>query len=301
MRITKIPQNKFELNYNNVIKWSNFKHRIYNDCKRKFLYKYVGSLVDPYDKEKAEKLKKLKTLKNWQGEIVHRYIDISINLDSIELSLEKFKNEFYSTLANPSEKITEYYYGIQITNSQIEEIYNTSVISLKNFWFYYQNNIRKLREKIIFRDSYDIQTFRIREIDILYKPDLVVKDEDELTIFDWKTQELEADLNQFKLYSLAYLTQFESQKIKVKSKIVTLYPTLKEDEIIFSKQDIDEYIDFIYDSYLDIKTFMDQMRIFTQNEFENLFIEIKKRFEKTQNRNICSRCEFRELCFGKEK
>ncbi|MCX7758686.1 MAG: PD-(D/E)XK nuclease family protein [bacterium] len=301
MRITKIPQNKFELNYNNVIKWSNFKHRIYNDCKRKFLYRYVGSLVDPSDKEKAEKLKKLKTLKNWQGEIVHRYIDISINIDSIELSLEKFKNEFYSILANPNEKITEYYYGIQITNSQIEEIYNSSVISLKNFWFYYQNNIRKLKEKIIFRDSYNIQTFRIKEVDVLYKPDLVVKDGNELTIFDWKTQELEADLNQFKLYSLAYLAQFESQKIKIKSKIIMLYPTLKEDEIIFSKQDIDEYIDFIYHSYLDIKSFMDQMRIFTQNEFENLFVEIKNRFEKTQNRNICSKCEFRELCFGKGK
>lgn len=299
MRITRIPQNRFEINYTNAIKWSNNKHRIYNDCKRKFLYRYLGSLIGPSEKEKVERLKGLKNLKKWQGEIIHRYIHISINIDSIDLALEKFKNEFHSTLNNSNENITECYYGIPLTNSQVEQIYNTSVISLKNFWFYYQQNIRKLKENIIFRDSYGIQTLRIREIDILYKPDLVVKKDDEIIIFDWKTQEIELDLNQFKLYSLAYLTMYHPKKVIIKSKIVTLYPTLKEDEITFSRQVIDEYIDFIYTSYLSIKNFLDQMRIFTQRDFENLFDEIKQRFEKTQNTSICSKCEFKELCFGK--
>lgn len=297
MKIKTIPRNKFENNYNNIIKWSNFKHKIYNECKRKFLYKYVGSLIDPSEKDEIEKLKKLKTLNNWLGETIHKFIDISINLDSIDLTIEKFNREFENTFKHPQDKILEYFYSIPLSNSILREIHEIANISLNNFWYYYQKNIRKNKENIIFRDSMNIQSFSFQDITILYKPDLVLKkeflDNYQIVIYDWKTKETEFELNQFKLYHLVY-----SQQGIVITNIVTLYNTLKQEEIKFDDQSIYDYIQHLKNSYQEIKTFIEQMRKFTQNQYDNLYQQIYQEFPKTQNTKICQKCEFKKICYG---
>lgn len=293
MKITKIPQSKFEINYKNIVKWSNYKDRIFNECKRKFLYKYVGVFLSPKTKEKVDFLKKLKTIKNWQGEVIHKYIDMSINIGSIEKALQNFENEFDSIMSNPADKIAEFYYGYQITNSQIKEIFDISIFALKNFWFFFINNIKK--ENIIFMDSKGIQEFFLDEITILYKPDLVCKNENKIEVFDWKTYDVELEINQFKLYYFVFCSQgFETQ-----CRVVSLYPSIKEERLSFDQNSIDEYKDFIRKSYDNIKKFMDDCRIFVHQDHENLFEEILEKFKQTDNKNICVKCEFRELCFGK--
>lgn len=293
--IKKISLQKFDINRKNSLKWSNYKHRVFNECKRKFLYKYAESLINPNEKKEVEELKNLKTIKNWLGETIHRYIDIFINTESLQDTLLKFSNEFSNTIKNSRKTIFEFYYSIPISNSQIKEIYNISTVVLKNFIFYYNQNIKLKKDKIIARDSDGIQSLFLDNITVLYKPDLVVKEYDSITIFDWKTLDGEIDSKQVNLYILAYKTLgFE----KIKFVATNLYPSIKQTEFYLEYDKIQDYREFVKNSFYEIKNFWDELEIFTKQEFENLFEEIYKKFPKTTNISLCNKCEFRKLCFN---
>ncbi|MEN3014528.1 MAG: PD-(D/E)XK nuclease family protein [bacterium] len=294
MKIKKIPPDKFEKNYQKAIQWSNSKHKIYNECKRKFLYKYLLILTPPHQKQKVDELKKLTTLSNWQGELIHRYINILSVIKSIDKTIEMFTREYQNVLKNPSQKILEAYYVIPYTKYQIQQIYNTCILSLKNFWFYYQQNISN--QSIICQDLHGTKTFNFEGITIMYRPDIVTQTQQEIKIYEFKTYKNTVDLNQILLYYLVFSSSYDKS---VRSFVVNLYPTIEQSEIVIANHQIEQYTQLIKESYNQIKTFLDELRIFTQQENENLFELILEKFEKTRDKNLCTKCEFRELCFGK--
>lgn len=291
--VKKIPFNKFQANYFNVIKWSNSKHKVFKECKRKFLYKYGESLVSNFEKEEVRQLKKLKSLSNWLGENIHKFIDIYINNESLEEVLSKFSNAFSVTFRNPEDKIFEFYYGIPVSKSQVNELRHTSVLAIKNFVYYYNLNLRQVKNNIIFRDSQSVQSFIFEGITILYRPDLVIKNGQIITIFDWKTLHTPTDQNQVDLYMLVFHSMgFENVELK----IVNLYPTIKEEIYQFDNQRILKYREFVKNSFEEIKNFWNGLQVFTEQEFDNLFEEIYSNFPMTDDFKLCQKCEFRKLC-----
>jgi len=295
----RISEKKFNENKRKALQWSNFKHKTYNECKRKFLYSYFNSLVKPSLLSTVEKLKKLQNINEWKGGALHKYINIAINNNSINEATTKFEREFFSNIKrSKSKEIFEFYYNYPLTNQQIEEVYRTVKVGLSNFWFYYQKNIKSKNYNGVPKPTFtlDISEKDFSEkITILFSPDLVLQEQDSVVIFEWKTTDNVFDENQFKLYYLVYSTVYSSHSILIK--LVSLYPSLTEQDLIFSTNEIDEYIDFIKRSYFEIKDFLDSCSVFYEQDLEDLFSAVLEKFPKTTNISLCKFCKFRELCF----
>jgi len=298
-----INQQKFDKNYKRALEWSNFKHKIYNECKRKFLYSYFNVLVKPSLIDTVQKLKKLKTLNEWKGYTLHKYIDISVSDDSFESALLKFEREYLSNIKEAkNDQILEYYYNYPVTNYQLEEINRVVKIAIRNFWFYYTKEIRNKGYIRIPKPEFSIDLQNNERITILFVPDYVLQDNQQnITIFEWKTSENSSEqnyLNQLKLYYLVYSSIYKCNSVFVN--LVSLYPSLNEKRFSFSTDEINDYISFIKFSYTEIKDFLDSCRMFYLEAFEDLFSAISDKFPKTTDTSLCKFCKFRGLCFGNE-
>ncbi|MFN3994967.1 MAG: PD-(D/E)XK nuclease family protein [bacterium] len=226
------------------------------------------------------------------GEKIHNFIDIYINTESLSNVLAMLKNVFQVTFRNRSSEIFEFFYEVSVSANEEKEFYERSERALKNFDYYYKQNLKKLKNNIISRDSQGIQSFILDGITVLYKPDLVVKVDDNISIFDWKTFDATSDLNQVDLYILAFHSKGFSN---IEFKIVNL-SNVNEEVFYTDSERLLKYKEFIKSSFEEIKNFWDELQIFTQKEFDNLFEQIYNNFPKTNDYNLCKRCEFKKLC-----
>lgn len=319
----------------NSLKWSLYKHKIFENCNRKFLFKYMDFLLFKEQKLLVSLLKKIKMLKYFQGDLVHNFIKIIINnfINNSFIDLEdiknKFRSQFWNNINNSknlnnknidfnninnnffNNYIWEFFYEYPITNKDLENIYNNSLITLDNFYQYFINNISKLLKEydILWIDSGFINNqkskiieynFKIidKNIIILLNPDLVIinQTKKEIIIYDWKTTKKEKlDLNQFKLYKLYYNNTYPD--FTIKNFIIYLFPELEE--VPINIEDIQEFIEFISQSYNKIIDKIEKIYLKLKKQSEITIIEeIYKDFPLNDNLSICSFCEFRKICFN---
>jgi|GEM_PF-1817902 len=156
----------------NSLKWSLYKHKIFKECNRKFMFRYLDFLILKEQKLLVNLLKKVKKLRHFQGDLVHLFIRIIINnyinnisLDFNELK-DKFKTQFWNNINNSknfnletlsnsnlnlknisdsilyrNNYIWEFIYDYSISNKELEDIYEQSLTALINFWNYFNSNI----------------------------------------------------------------------------------------------------------------------------------------------------------------
>lgn len=330
----------------NALKWSLYKHKIFKNCNRKFLFKYLDFFVLKEEKVLVSFLKKIKFLKHFQGDLVHLFIKIIINnfINNNSIDFEEIKNKFkiqFWNNINNSKKITcnnfgnlfdanfinlyknnyiwEFFYDYSITNKELENLYEMSLTALVNFYQYFNDNILKALKNfhILWIDSigeiknkdnvnkkYNIIEYNLKiengNIKILLNPDFVIINEKEKQIFiyDWKTHKKEdLDLNQFKLYTLYYSNIYN--EFNIKNIIVYLFPELEEQ--VISINDIQDFIEFIFNSYNEIKNKIKEAYLELKNHTDINDENIKKIYEYfpvVDDLSTCSFCEFRKLCFN---
>ncbi|MGB9638073.1 MAG: hypothetical protein ACPL1F_02080 [bacterium] len=323
----------------NSLKWSLYKHRIFKNCNRKFLFKYLDFLVLKEQKLLVSLLKKIKMLKHFQGDLIHIFIRIIINnfINNNPIDFEdikrKFETQFWNNINNSKNLIDknidfnninenilyrntyiwEFFYEYSITDKDLENIYNSSLVALSNFYKYFINNSSKFFKDydILWIDSGFINNQKSKIIEynlkiinnniiILLNPDFVIinKDKKEIIIYDWKTtKKEELDSNQFKLYNLYYNNIYPD--FSIKNFVIYLFPNIEEEFI--NIENLENFSEFILQSYKEIK-----------NKMQNIYIDLKKQNEINQNiikkiyeyfplnddLSICSFCEFRKICFN---
>ncbi len=174
---------KIDVGFENALKWSLYKHKVFKNCNRKFLFKYLDFLVSKEDKFLVGFLKKIKMLKHFQGDLIHLFIKIIINsfinnnsIDFKDIDFEdiknKFKLQFWNNInnskqidnnifdpnfidSNKNNYIWEFFYDYSITNKELENLYNISLTALVNFYQYFRDNVFKILKDfdIIWLDS----------------------------------------------------------------------------------------------------------------------------------------------------
>jgi len=170
----------------NSLKWSLYRHKIFKECNRKFMFKYLDFLILKEQKFLVTLLKKVKKLRHFQGDLVHLFIRIIINnyINNISLNFEdlkdKFRTQFWNNINNSknfnletltnsnlnlknisdsilyrNNYIWEFLYEYSISNKELEDILNQSLTALINFWNYFNSNILPILKdfEILWLDS----------------------------------------------------------------------------------------------------------------------------------------------------
>jgi hypothetical protein len=291
--------------------WSFSRHKTAMECLTKYFRSYYGSHngwlkhSDAITKH-IYRLKKLTNLEMLLGERVHKFIEDTAKRNhtgkekevvehiwtEIERAIDssfKNHNHWYERPGKYT-MLQEVYYENTVSNEKLSGIREKLEKIIYNL---YQNEVFiKLIEKKIMIKS-DTEQFRFMNnngIKIWLRLDLHYFDQtQDHWVVDWKTGKLnENDRNQLALYahfvSRAYRVK-DLSKIKIRNE----YLLNKESKSYsINPIDIENMKEVINTSIHFMQSFLD--------EVENNIPLHESCFSQTSNQNVCSRCNFKEMC-----
>ncbi|MFS1511176.1 PD-(D/E)XK nuclease family protein [Chengkuizengella sp. SCS-71B] len=292
--------------------WSQSRHQIFRDCKRKYYYHYYGShngwLREASEEQRtAYRLKQITNLYMMLGDGVHLMAEASLKQWQLEKSIPKQKeitedvrfhlNQAYKDSLDMArwkmapkklKMLHELYYGDKLPPKRVEQIKERLKLCVTNF--FESETIQDLLQdqdmKII--EIEELNTFLINGQKIYVKLDFLYKKRNRWIIVDWKTgKESEENENQLLLYALflhdKYKVPFEQIEIRLEYLLSgkTAKITIDENELNQLKIDIVES--------------MNQMKKCLEEPEMNKPLPISK-FTPNPTTQNCWGCNFRENC-----
>jgi hypothetical protein len=209
----------------NEFSWSHSRDYLFRECKRAYFHHYYGSFGG-WEKNAPEEVRRAYVLKNQTsipaltGEVIHRAIHSVLKSlrsgatlfpeSASQMAVNLFKTAWRESRSgewskNPKRyrNIFEIYYGQVPPEEELKKIPDRIQTCIDGF----------LRAEIYrtLRDQRDVEwlgveelhDFPVDDVKVYAMPDLVIRREEILEIFDWKTgREREDDLSQLGIYGL---------------------------------------------------------------------------------------------------
>ncbi|GIK36914.1 MAG: hypothetical protein BroJett011_07470 [Chloroflexota bacterium] len=211
--------------------WSFTKHRLWEECKRAYYYRYIGAALrysPDFNIQQVKQLKKLDKRFALQGALIHQVLDDQLKQHYLGLSLDEqvARNRYIELVEqsrhNAQNQLVEYYNGAPVNQAFFDRVRENGLDQISLFFGVIWPQLGGL--KYLRHEQFD--RVKIGEIEGIVKVDYVSQtQEGTIVISDWKTgaddEEYENDL-QIGTYVL-WATQFYAvPSAKIKSELIYL-------------------------------------------------------------------------------
>ena len=287
-----------KFNFTNILGWSVSRYDKFLMCKRAYYYDYYGKYDVPELRDKIEKLKNLTSIAMEQGNIVHDVIKILLmRLLQTEKPIDKEK--FFDYTRRKTEEyinkkiFMEVYYNI-LPKIDTEKIFLETKKFLENFlnsdrYVWILSKAVKNKNKWIIEPPGYGET-RIGELKAYCKVDFLFPVEDKIYIIDWKTGKRDEKKHKKQLlgYSLWANFHFKKEPDKIFPIIAYMQPNYQELDIKLNEFDLEEFITIVEKETRELYSMC--------SDIERNIPKSKDEFVKTNNKKLCSFCNYQELC-----
>ena len=297
--------------------WSLSRHKTLTSCARKYGYEYYFSHngwlsynVEPFHQH-VYRLKKLQSMPILFGQIVHRYIEQSINdylqtgkAPTVEELIHWARGQLNAAFIDSTrhselwrKKPTKYYMMQEIyytgkLNPELVQDYKERLQLIFNHFLMSETfqQITTQKGSLRIGEPEQFRSMKMDNIQVFVVMDFHYFDEltDKWVIVDWKTGgESDDDRQQLALY-----TYYVQQKYRVSLEQIEVYNeyllTGKRKKYVFTDIDMDNILYTFQRSVLEMKKYQADI-------FSNEPLDLED-FEQTLEKWHCRRCNFRELC-----
>jgi len=302
----------------NEFAWSWSRHQMLYQCARKIYWQYYGSwggwdAAAPKDAALAYRLKQIKSVAMLVGELFHEVVGERLRMrtdapspvpvaqirEEVERRLLKrlreSRNRDWERFGQPKQYaiLFEDYYGpgvnAAMSDVAIQQIgacaqgLGASSYGRRSF------EVPKRRLRIIDPVSFDDKKMTVDGITVYAAPDLVVEDDHgTLHIVDWKTGKAgKANIAQLAVYGL-----YVSEKLGAPIERITAHLVYVSTGAIERHENLREGV---AEARRMISTYTADVRARLADVERNVAGDIAQ-FPMTEDRSLCRRCNFRELC-----
>ena len=302
----------------NEFAWSWSRHDMFYACARKIYWHYYGSWggwqPDASPEAKLSyRLKRMTTVSMLVGNALHEVVSERLRgrpdrpgpvpaqqiRDEVERrvlkGLRESRNRYWERFEHPKfyTLLFEDYYGRGVDDEGREQAlamirestdgFAKSIYARRAFW------IAKSRLRIIDPQDFDAMKFTIDGVVVYAAPDLVVEDDDGIHhIVDWKTgQSIKANHAQLAMYGLYVTEKLGVPLDRVHAHLVYVR-TGEKQEYANLPESVDE-------ARRRLSTYTTDVRGRLTDVENNIAGDIAL-FPMTENRMLCRRCKFQELC-----
>jgi hypothetical protein len=295
----------------NEFSWSKTRDEVFKICLRQYWFAYYGYWNGWLENapERTRQIYVLRNLKNrqmWGGEKVHECIQRSLyNIrrgikvlpvdEIVSITLDQMRAEFRSSKArnywkNPKScALFEHEYEVELNDDQWREVANNVETCLRNFYAsdIYEGLKSHPRDKWL--EVEEFSSFRLDGNRINLAIDCVIREGDEIYLYDWKTgKSLSEDVSiQLCCYAL-YAT--EKWQVHPESLSIIEYNLSFDKSNWFSitHGEVENIKGYIKGSIKDMQSLL----VDTRN---NIPME-EERFSKVEDDQVSLRCNFRKVC-----
>ena len=294
----------------NQLSWSASRHRTFSDCSRAYYWSYYGSWggwnydADP-EARLAYRLKQMINMDMWAGDVVHRIIEQALvrvrdgqPMASAEemregarflLNREWFESKDQAWKESPKKfrNLLEHYYEWYVSRDRrhvIRERVFQCLQSFANSDLLKQILATPAEDWLMLEDLASFQQFGVK---VFAKPDLALRRDGNVVIYDWKTgRKNSKDKLQMACYALFAMERFGVPADQVR--VALCY--LKVDEINEATPSIEE----LEKARSVIGDSLEAMRGLLRNPDVNE--GAREDFPVTSKRYRCDRCPYLEMC-----
>ncbi|MHB1000542.1 MAG: PD-(D/E)XK nuclease family protein [Armatimonadota bacterium] len=291
--------------------WSLSRARMFEECPRRFYYHWHYSKNGygfdlPDDVRLACEMKQIKGLDMWVGEIVHETIQwvleqsrdgcIPSIQDAQEDTRRRLSKGWYESHkqlwrkqgSDSCPNLFEHYYNMPVGDAVTKRLRGKAFTCISNFMEsgVFRRITTTPTDRWLPIDKY--ASFRIDGILFYVKFDFALKDNEYLTVFDWKTGKPSKDeMRQLACYAMYTSDRWEVPLENTMVTAVHLQPNLDAEERMVDENDIDDVRIYVRQS---LNAMLKCLR------YPDRGIAAIDDFPMTGNLLRCSRCNFRGIC-----
>ncbi len=295
----------------NEFSWSKSRDEIFQTCPRQYYFNYYGYWGGWHQSapERTRQIYILKNLKNrylWAGDTVHQCIKhtltnlqrgISIlNVDEIvSITIDKMREEFRSSrekryLIYPKScALFEHEYDEGLPNVVWKKVAEDVETCLRNFYGSKLFAMLKNLPQEVWLEIEDFSFFYLDDIKIWAVLDCSFRNNEGITIIDWKTgRSIAEDIS----LQLSCYAMYGRYKWKIKPEKITLieYNLLTNQKGVFgiTEGEIKDTLAYIKGSVADMRSLL--------VDAKNNIPKDEEFFKKIKDDRIRDRCNFRKVC-----
>jgi hypothetical protein len=282
-----------------ILGWSSTRYDMFSLCRRRYFYHYYGKYDQDFPIRKIQAMKNLVTVALEIGSIVHVVIETLLNrlkVTTEDIDLDKFYD--YAKRGTEhrlrTQAFEEVFYG-ERPSIELEDVYPRITESLRSLlesprmtWL--QERPESTRSGWIV-DPPGYGETRLGDLKIYCKVDFLCPADDGYQIIDWKTGKVLPDKHRKQLigYSAWAAYHFETTPDKVTPTLAYLFPEYREVEETFNQFDLENFA-------VQVRAETDEMYEYCRDIERNIPLD-KSEFPLIDDERICSKCNFRGLCF----
>jgi CRISPR/Cas system-associated exonuclease Cas4 (RecB family) len=301
----------------NELRWSKSRGVVFRECLRKYYLRYYGAWegwksTAPEEARRSYRFSKMLTLATLAGQAVHQEIARHLNAirrgESAPIDAEGavawmrrvwkdteqklyLKNpkrhpplmEIYYDCLPPEEKRRAFAQRVRdcLDAFARSAVYAEIARGGPESWLWVERD----------DDTFDPRTiFSIEWDEAFGSPDFVRQEHDRLEIYDWKTGvETPEDEVQVTVYAAWAVEQLQAPPDAIEGRLVYLNDGARVERVTITPNDIENVRRLIQDELGQMKRLLLDAQSNTPQPMEH--------FPQTDDRALCRRCEYREVCF----
>ena len=296
----------------NEFSWSHSRHETFQTCLKRYYFAYYASWGGWEDSAPARirelyVLKRLSTRQQWAGNHAHQALEFLLKharTDSpgdpaaqaeprqIELMRREFRDSRAGTYRqNPARTLAlfEHEYRVEVSPEEWKATVDRVALAIRNFLA--SDLWRGLRElpSDAFLSVERKAHFVLDGLKVYAVPDLVVRQNGKVRIYDWKTgsTDLAEHRTQLGVYALLASDRWTADPSEIEA--IAYNPVLdRQEPFAFSADDLETLRDFIRDS-------ADEMLFPMEDPGRNVAGD-GSAFDCTENAEPCATCPFLRVC-----
>jgi hypothetical protein len=295
----------------NEFSWSKTRDEVFKTCPRQYWFSYYGYWKGWLENapERTRQIYILKNLKNrhmWAGEKIHECIQRSLNnirrgikvlsVDEIvSITLDQMRAEFRSSRSknywkNPKTcALFEHEYELEVLDEQWKELARDVETCLRNFYASDIYDGLRSHQKEGWLEVEEFSSFPMDDVKITLAIDCAIRQDEEVTIYDWKTgksipEDLPLQLSCYALYAMGKWHVRPEQLSIIEYNLLFNKPSW----FSISQREVEEIKGYIRGSIKDMQSLLTDVS-------NNIPLE-EDRFSKIEDEHVSIRCNYRKAC-----
>jgi ATP-dependent helicase/DNAse subunit B len=298
--------------FKNTFSWSVSRDTVFRECPRKYFFNYYGHwggwLKDaPERTREIYVLKQLKNRPTWVGQVVHECIARTLQNISrgvpvlgieeiLSITRNIMRQDFRHSRSgryreNPKTYcgLFEHEYDVQVADEEWKNTADDAASCLETFYRSEQFAALNATAPSSFLEVEQFSSIHLDGVELKIKLDCAVREDDGITIWDWKTGKKESDSGlslQMACYGLYAQKTYRVPVDRVLTRRFDLHRGIVHDHRLTDRS-LDEILAYIRGSISDMTALLADP---AANRAE------EAAFAKVEKREICRQCNFLKVC-----